>query len=644
MAGEIDKILWDVAIIGSGFAGALIANELGKGRRRVIILEAGEGIPPNINKYINRFYSAFAKVPESPYTPEIFDPSDPNRGLSDPNKVNAGRPTVLSLGPKGKFGDWTDPKQAYLIQKGPRPFASTYDRVAGGTSHWLGTCLRFVPNDFKMKSQYGRLADWPIEYNDLNSWYGEAEKELGVSADVDEQKFGGIEFPPGHTYPMPKIPNSTTDQYVNDSLNKDPLTEGETGFLGMGKPVTNIPVRGVPAARNSEPYRNRRACAGNTNCIPICPIQAKYDPTITLNDARNTGFVTFQERTVAYEIVVGANDLVSEVKYKRYETETGKETDKGSVKARVFVIAANAIETPRLLLMSTNGGRTAKGAANKSDMVGRNLMDHPYYVVWGMSPKRIYPYRGPLITSGIGDLCDGPFRRERAAFRVDIGNEGWNFVVGGIGGDPNVTTLDFVNGLNKSRLNAPLDRRDSALGDEALFGKQLVDRLHEKFARQFRCGFLIEQTPDPDNRVTLSSDHKDGLGLPRPQISYNLSDYTRRGFIAAYRMKDLLFGKMSLTEFTEIGPEDPTRFEEEVDGKPVTLNYIGAGHIMGTCRMGDDPKQSVVDKFQRSHDHKNLYLVGSSTFPTGATANPTLTIAALSLRTAKHIIDTDFRR
>jgi glucose dehydrogenase len=84
MAGEIDKILWDVAIIGSGFAAALIANELGKGRRRVIILEAGEGIPPNINKYMSRFYSAAAKVPESPYTPEIFDRNDPKGGLSDP--------------------------------------------------------------------------------------------------------------------------------------------------------------------------------------------------------------------------------------------------------------------------------------------------------------------------------------------------------------------------------------------------------------------------------------------------------------------------------------------------------------------------------------------------------------------------------
>jgi choline dehydrogenase-like flavoprotein len=171
-----------------------------------------------------------------------------------------------------------------------------------------------------------------------------------------------------------------------------------------------------------------------------------------------------------------------------------------------------------------------------------------------------------------------------------------------------------------------------------------VARLNDRFTRQFRCGFLIEQTPDRGNRVTLSSKFTDGLDLPRPQISYNLSDYTRRGFVAAHRMKNLLFGKMGLTEFTKVDPEDPTRFEEEIDGKRVPLNYTGAGHIMGTCRMGDDPKESVVDKFQRSHDHKNLYLVGSSTFPTGATANPTLTIAALSLRTAKHIIDTDFRR
>jgi choline dehydrogenase-like flavoprotein len=179
MASESD-IEWDVAIVGSGFAGSLIANVLGNAHKKVVILEAGAELPTNINAYMTRFYSASAKVPESPYTPEIFDGAK----LRDPSKVNAGRPTVMSLGPRGGFGDWTDPSQSYLVQQGPRPFASTYDRIAGGTSHWLGTCLRFVPNDFKTHSLYGQSVDWPIGYDDLNAWYCEAEKELGVSADL----------------------------------------------------------------------------------------------------------------------------------------------------------------------------------------------------------------------------------------------------------------------------------------------------------------------------------------------------------------------------------------------------------------------------------------------------------------------------
>jgi glucose dehydrogenase len=636
MATKAD-VEWDVVIVGSGFAGALIAHELGKAKKSVIILEAGAGVPPNINEYMNRFYMASAKVPESPYTPEVFGPA----GLNDPNEVNAGRPTVLSLlgdpGPPGGdpgFGFWKDPKQSYLIQTGESPFASTYDRVAGGTSHWLGTCLRFVPSDFKMKTLYGdsvpQFVDWPIEYQDLNFWYGKAEEELGVSADVADQKYLGIEFL--EDYKMPKIPNSTTDQYVDDCLKS--LTEDETRFLGMAEPVKRIPVRSLPAARNSRPYRNRRACAGNTNCIPICPIQAKYDPTITLNDAMDTGFVKMRSRTVASEIVVGENGRIGQINYIRYKSDLGSESETGFVKGKVYVIAANAIETTRLLLMSRN----RQGIANTSGELGQNLMDHPYYVAWGLSAKKqLYPYRGPLITSGIGDLCDGPFRRERGAFRVDIGNEGWNFVVANIAGasDPNVTALDFVNGINRTGLNSG---GQGGLGKEALFGKALADKLSDKYTRQFRIGFLIEQTPDSANKVTLSDKFTDGLGLPRPQVAYSLSEYTKRGFVASYRMKNLLFDKMGITEFTRVPDNDPTRFEQEIDGKKAVLNYTGAGHIMGTYRMGTTDKNSVVNDVQRSWDHENLYLVGSGTFPTGATANPTLTIAALSLRTADHII------
>ena len=637
MAAE-SNVEWDVAIVGSGFAGALIANDLGKRRKKVILLEAGEGIPPNINDYMRRFYSASAKVPESPYTPEIFDAAG---RLRDPSTVKAGRPTVLSLAGH----NWKDPKQGYLIQKGPRPFGSTYDRIAGGTSHWLGTCLRFVPADFRMKEKYPsvpQFVDWPIEYKDLATteksarrtpYYDEAEKELGVSANVEDQQYLGIDFPANYKYPMPKIPESFIDRQVAAALKA--VTPDETNFLKMGKPVTEIPVRSLPAARNSQPYRNRRACAGNTNCIPICPIQAKYDPTITLNDATNTGFVKLMHRTVAREILVGTDGRVSGIRFTRYESDASPNTETDVIRAKIYVIAANAIETARLLLMSKNGGRTLNGVANRSDLVGRHLMDHPYYVAWGLAPKPLYPYRGPLITSGIGDLCDGQFRAKRAAFRVDIGNDGWNFLVGGTGGDPNVTTFDFVNGTNNSRLN-------SASPKEALLGDRLVGRLNDVFTRQFRVGFLVEQTPDRDNRVTLS-ESRDGLGLPRPEISYNISDYTRQGIVAAHRMRNLLFKKMGIEDKTEIPKNDPARFEEQIDGKLVTLTFMGAGHIMGTCRMGDDPKSSVVDKFQRSHDHRNLYLVGSSTFPTGGTANPTLTIAALSFRTADHILEENLK-
>src|SRR6266481_3908552 len=374
----------DVAIVGSGFAGALIANELSPKGISVVILEAGPGVQPNINDYMKRFYKAAVKVPESAYPPELF---------ADPGKLAAGRPTSATLGPKS----WQDPKQSYLIQKGPRPFASTYDRVAGGTSHWLGTSLRFVPRDFTMKTSYGKNAanfpfpDWPkdITSQKLSTFYARAEAELGVSADVDEQRFLGIDFPKGYTYKMPRIPPSLLDQRIGEALAQ--LTEDETEFLGMGKPVTSVKVRSLPAARNSQPYRNRRACAGNTNCIPICPIQAKYDPTITLNEAMATGFVKMRERTVASEIIVGENGRISQINFIRYKDDitldAGPKPERGFVKANIYVIAANAIETPRLLLMSKNGGRTNNGAANSSDMVGRNLMDHPYYVAWGLAPE-----------------------------------------------------------------------------------------------------------------------------------------------------------------------------------------------------------------------------------------------------------------
>jgi choline dehydrogenase-like flavoprotein len=558
----------------------------------------------------------------------------------NPSTVSVGRPSSLTV----SASTWKDKNQAYLDHSASqRPFKSTYERLAGGTGHWMGLTPRLVPHDFCMKSTYFKdpslkdwgFVDWPIgiNYDTIEPFYRQAEAELGVSADVDEQRFCGIDFAPGYSYPMPRIPPSLFDQRVGQALAN--LDDGATQFLGMGRPVTSLAVRSLPSARNSQPYRNRRACAGNTNCIPICPIQAKYDPTITLNEATNNG-ARLVHHAVASEILL-ENGRVSGINFLNYDGESGPATGSGVIKADVYVIAANGIETPRLLLMSKNNGQTPNGVANSSDMVGRNLMDHPQYLSWGLLPQPVFPYRGPLVTSAIGELCDGPFRAQRAAFRVSLGNEGWAAVVGGgarFGGDPNVTTLDLVNGMNSSGVNTK-DHTKLESDNCTLFGSALTNTLGNLLSRQFRIAFPIEQNPDRDNRVTLSS-ALDKLGLPRPEIHYDISDYTKQGFAAAYHLKKLIFEKLGATEFTSVAPDDPAAFQ--MPAIPEVFTYGGAGHVMGTYRMGTDRETSVVDDWQCSHDHPNLYLVGSGTFPTVGTANPTLTLSALALRTVGNIV------
>jgi len=598
----------DVVIVGSGVAGALMAKQLGIAGKKVVMLEAGEELPADINAYMNRFLLAKDKVPESPYPPDLF---------ADPATINAGRPNVLTT----LSFNWKDPKKAYLIQKGPLAFGSTYERINGGTArHWLGTSLRFVPSDFEMKSRFGVFTDWPVKYAELSKWYDLAEHEIGVSANTSDQGYLGITFTDGYSYPMPGIPLSLVDKFVQTAM---------AGFSvkGIGLDDTKWSVVGTPAARNSQPYQNRRVCAGNTNCIPICPIQAKYDPSVTLAEALRTGNVEIRYKTVASQVVVDGSGKVAGIDVITYDRDNGPPTDHARVTGKVYVIAGNAIETPRLLLMSKNEGRTPNGVANGKDknkpgMVGKNLMDHPLYLAWALAPFPVWGYRGPLSTGGVEIARDGKFRGERGAFRVEIGNEGWNFS----SLDPNTTTVDLINGLNVSGLNGEKN---------ALFGSDLTSALNAKLSRQFRLGFLIEQSPDEKNAVGISSQFTDHLGLPRPEITYNLSDYTKRGIAAARKTASAMFRTMGATEQTTTpaaSEHDPMTFEWQGE----RFKFYGAGHLVGTHTMGAKGS-SVVDDMQKSWDHDNLYLVGSGSFPTVATANPTLTLAALCLRTADHI-------
>jgi choline dehydrogenase-like flavoprotein len=528
MAGDIDS---DVIVVGSGIAGALLAARLSATGVKVAILEAGAEV--DRGTAVERFRNAVIKVPECPY----------------PAVAQAMHPV-------------SDNPDFWYRQSGPDKFKSTHVKVVGGTTwHWLGTCLRFLPNDFRLAAAYGRGVDWPIAYGALEPFYGQAEAEIGVAGDSSAD----LGAPRSAPYPMPAIAPTFLDKAYGKAL-----------------AGTAYELRATPQARNSVDRDDRPACCGNASCIPVCPIQAKYDATVHVARARAKG-AALHDKTTAIRVELDARSRVSAIVFKRWDGSEGRATGK------VFVIAAHAIETPRLLLASASES-APQGVANGSGQLGRNLMDHPTQLSWALAKDPLWPYRGPLSTSGIENLRDGVFRRDRGAFRIEIGNDGWSWPTG-----------------------APVSTAE-ALARQGLTGKALDAALFAEASRHVRLASLIEQLPDPENRVSLDPVEKDIYGVPLPRIAYRLDDYVKAGLAAARAAHDEIFARLGTTE---------------VRHSPAAE---GAGHIIGTARMGADPGTSVVDPQLRSHQHANLFILGSAVFPTSTTANPTLTIAALSLR------------
>ncbi len=633
MSANIPK--YDVVIVGAGVSGNTIAMQLGLAGKKVLILEAGLAVPDSREQYMENFYLALAKTPESPYPAlagRTGSQQQPVGALPDPATLPTPRATVLTIGAK--------PDVSYLVQaEGGTAttlpdgsvrnlqFSSTFERNGGGTSwHWLGTSLRELENDIRLKTKYDHGYDWPLTYSELQELWALAEKEIGVSASVAQQEpleVVGLKYPPGYQYPMGPIPESIVDQTVSSGvagLQVPGMLDGEDPTM------YDVFVTPTPAGRNSEPYDDRRVCAGNTNCIPICPIQAKWDPTVTLGKALDTGNVKVSYQSVAYNVGVDTTGKnVTQIDYYVWSRDASGNLRKKtkSVSAKVYVLACHAIENAKLLLLSNNW----KGIANQSDQVGRNLMDHVLYLSWALNPVPVWGYRGPLATAGIESLRDGEFRRYRSSFRMEIGNEGWNFSKG----DPYNTTMDFIQGTNNTDLNS---------GNVRLGGTKLAMQLNNFLTRQFRIACMFDQSPLAENRVTLDIDkdgkavHTDGLGLPRPKIEYGLDPYTMEGFRVAADVCSKIYERMGATEFTK--PSTGGAGDFTYKGK--NYHYYGAGHVMGTHRMGDDPCTSVVDASQRSHDVPNLWIVGSGSFPTVATANPTLTLMGLAFKSAKSIL------
>ncbi len=533
----VNRIEAQVVIVGSGFVGSIVAEKLAAKGVEVAILEAGPRV--NRRKAVETFRKALIKVPESPYvtSEEVEFPLAHNPAI-------------------------------WYRQAGPDPFKSTYLKVVGGTSwHWLGTTVRFVPNDFRMKSEYGQAVDWPIGYDELESFYIQAERELAVAGDSSQDQGS----PRSGDFPMNAIPLSYLDKSYIRALEGTPYQ-----------------VESTPQARNSIVYDNRPACCGSASCIPICPVGAKYDATVHLSRAERNGAAVYEETTATF-IEADSNQRISGILFRR------PDGSKGIATGKLYILAANAIETPRLLLNSRSSEFT-NGIANTSDQVGRNLMDHPVQLSWALAEQPVWPYRGPISTAGIENLRDGPQRSTMSSIRTQVSADGWSWPTGGI------QTLA------------------QNLARQGFRGKELREKASDHASKELQLASMGEQLPDPQNRITLDSRDFDSHGVALPRIHYKVGRYTLDALSKARTMHIEIFKKMNAT------------LVQHMD------EFQGAGHLMGTCRMGTDAKSSVVDSYGRSHDHRNLFIMGAGPFSTSSTANPTLTIVALTLRMVPEIL------
>lgn len=601
-AQTASQIYYDAVIVGSGVSGAIIANELVQNLKdiRVLVLEAGSGDDLTIGGYstlINRFYSAGFKGANSPYR------TNPNANM--PNE-----------GDFRKLLNGRIDSDGYIVQRGPTVLDGTYARVTGGTTmHWQGNVPRMLPEDFDMRSRFGHGLDWPISYEELMPYYRRAEFELGASGDVDEQSYAGISFEPGYVYPMRKMPPTYLDALVATGLNGMEIDAGSERY--------RLSLRGIPQARNGIPnpqYNHERGyqpngsvsmhqdetgmrCQGNTNCTPICPVQAKYDARRTLAKALRTGRVHLLQQAVASNVRTDpASGRVTGIDFQCYHNPDSSAHTAGAARGRVYILAANAIENARLML--------ASGLTGGSGLVGRCLMNHVYLLAWGLMPKIAGAMRGTLGTSGIEELRGGGFRKSHASFHIDIINNGWSYATGA----PYTDLAHLVENLNK-------------------FGPSLRRELVERISRQLLLAFVVDVPADPSNRVAVDAKYTDALGNLRPVVSYGLSEYTVAGAAFAREVSRRIFQRLGVEDYTAYNPLDYGYVF--YNGQGITLN--GGNHFSGTHIMGSSPGNAVVDVKQRSWDHENLYLVGSGSMPSIGTSNPTLTLSALCFSTAEAI-------
>ena len=439
--------------------------------------------------------------------------------------------------------------------------------VGGGSIFWSAHVPRFRPEDFRIRSLDGVGDDWPIGYDELAPYYAMNEARLGLA-----QVPGDPSAPP-QNHPRRTMP----------SIGAHGRRLG-AAFDRLGWHWW--PVDLVVGREADDPAT--RHCTHAGPCDLGCPSRIRSGA----------------DHAYMHDAVAAGAQLLTRTRVARLEHDASGRvthavclTDDGElhVRGKQFVVAANGLGTPRLLLMSASSHHP-DGLANRSSLVGRNLMLHPYARIDGA-------FQEPVGAWASGEKA-GIVSFEFYSTRPETG---------------------FVRGLKLQLTAGP---PPVALARGAVTGTRLPwgTGHHAAFEGRFDhlCGFTVcaEDLAEPDNRITLSPALRDRDGLPAPKMSYRVSDNSRR-----------------ILDFGLDRAEEVLREAGAGAVYRTGLRSEAGFHLMGTTRMGTDPARSVVDPLGRCHDVDNLFVADASVFVTAAAVNPTATAQALALRQADHILD-----
>lgn len=450
-----------------------------------------------------------------------------------------------------------------------------YARGVGGSSvHFSGNYWRMRPVDFKEHSLIG-----DIEGSGFADWpisYEELEPYYSKAEwDVGVSGEPGPFDPPrSKPYPMPPLPIKSAG-----------------ALLEKGSRKLGLHPQPAPMAILSEPYKGRAPCMHCGFCIGFgCEMNAKSSTLASMiPEAEATGRCEIRPLSTVFRIDTGLDGRVNQVAY------LDREGQQRAQRAKAVIVAANGGETPRLLLMSESS-RHPHGLANGSGLVGKYLMGNGHSVIHANFEHPLNEWKGVQVSRIVMDFYDNDAER---------GFYGG----GGLDARPYLNGSPVMHALAVSGVGTPR------------WGKQFKQDIRFGFSHHMAMLGSTTSLPLASNNISLDPTLKDKHGRPAMRMTYRDSSHDL-GMMAFLqdRASEILEAAGALS----------------IEREPVVPQNVLA-HLLGTCRMGDDPATSVVDRYHRSHEVPNLFICDGSSMVSSGRGQPTLTIQALAFRAAEHI-------